>query len=462
MSGDDLLSEIYGIDITEIEGFDNLHDAKGILKRSQERTAECFGADETRFLVNGSTSGILAAVCGSVRTGDAAVFTSNCHRSVWNAVMLSGATPFVITPEKESLFDMYAGTEPADIREAIDAARASFDNTEKQTHRIAVVITSPTYEGITSDVPAISEICREKGVVLIVDAAHGAHFGFSKTFPESARKYADVVIEGVHKTLPAMTQTALIHIKENCPTKEGIQRMLPVFMTSSPSYVLMASIDSMTGLLAEKKDELFDAYTARLDRLYDKARAFCSIKILCKDLLAAAGSTDHDRSKIVAGDITGRISGRQLSDMLLDRYGIRAEMAAEDHVILMTGIADTDEGFERLTKALCEIDEQISSEGARRRKRSIVNRTEKIHVIGSGIKDALLADDREYIPLERAEGRIAGDFVIIYPPGVPVAIPGEPVTKEAVERLLEADKCGLEIMGLKDKEIAVLWERYST
>ena len=161
-------------------------------------------------------------------------------------------------------------------------------------------------------------------------------------------------------------------------------------------------------------------------------------------------------------DRTGTYPGPKLSEELLDRYGICAEMAGDSYVTLITSVADTKEGFERLTKALCEIDEQISSEGAYPRKRSIVKRTEKIHVIGSGIKDALLADDREYIPMERAEGRIAGDFVIIYPPGVPVAIPGEPVTKEAVEHLLEADKCGLEIMGLKDKEIAVLWERYST
>ena len=467
LSNDDLFAEIYGIDITEIDGFDNLHDAKGMIKEAQERAARCFGSDETYFLVNGSTAGILAAVCGTVTTGDAVIMASNCHRSVYNAVMLSGATPFVITPEKEELFDTYGGIDPNDVLSALEAVRTSFSDNNKAAYRTAVVITSPTYEGITSDIPAISGICHEKGAVLIVDAAHGAHFSFSGYFPQSAfASGADVVIEGIHKTLPAMTQTALIHMKKNCPSKDRIRTMLSVFETSSPSYVLMASIDSMTDLLEEKKEELFDAYTARLDRLYDRAEAFEHLGILCSRNLTAAGSYDHDRSKIVVRDMTGSLSGRELSDMLLDRYGIRAEMASDTYVILMTGIADTDEGFERLENALCDIDMYLGSDGIRSIKHKTVKREnsgpEKIRILDNNMKTALFTGDREYIPVERAKGRISADFVIIYPPGVPVTIPGEKITKEAVDRILEAEKNGLKILGLKDKEIEVLWERSST
>ena len=232
LAGDDLLGRIYGIDITETEGFDDLHNARGIIREAEDRAAALFRSDETHFLVNGSTCGILAAITGSVTSGDSLVIASNCHRSVFNGLMLSGAKPYIITPDPEAYFEISGGVSALSVERAIDEADGK---------RVAVVITSPTYEGITSDVEAIAGVCRKKGAVLIVDSAHGSHFGLSDDFPKSAvASGADVVITSVHKTLPAMTQTALIHINKDCPSKERIRKMLPVYMTSSPSYVCAA------------------------------------------------------------------------------------------------------------------------------------------------------------------------------------------------------------------------------
>ena len=457
LAGDELLEKAYGIDITEIEGFDDLYEANGILKEAQERAASLFGSDETRFLVNGSTGGILAAICSQVTSGDAVIVAGNCHRSVYNAVMMSGADLYVITPDREELFDICAGIDAGSVEEALD-------KTGHDGHRTAVVITSPTYEGITSDIGAIAGICRKKGSVLIVDAAHGAHFGFSDHFPESAVKQgADIVITSVHKTLPAMTQTALIHIGKDCPAKDRLYRMLPVFMTSSPSYVLMASIDDMTHLLEEKGRALFDAYEVRLDDFYRNASDLKNIVILKKELLTAKGSADHDRGRIVFRDATGKFSGRKLSGILSKQYGMIAEMAAEDHVVLITSVADTDEGFARLIDALYGIDRMIgedtSSAAAQRGKDNIrILR----HQEGIDMKAALFCERTQNIRIEHAEGRTAADTITVYPPGIPVVIPGEVITSDAVETIIEAEKSGLRITGLKDKEITVTWERSST
>ena len=457
LAGDELFGKVYGIDITEIEGFDDLYHADGILKEAQERAASLFGSDETRFLVNGSTGGILAAICSQVTSGDAVFVAGNCHRSVYNAAMLSGAALYVIAPEREELFDICAGIDAGSVEEALDKAGNS-------GHRTAVVITSPTYEGVTSDIRAIAGVCRKKGSVLIVDAAHGAHFGFSDHFPESAvSQGADIVITSVHKTLPAMTQTALIHIRKDCPAKDRLYRMLPVFMTSSPSYVLMASIDDMTHLLEERGRQLFDAYEARLDDLYRKAKDFANIMLLKKELLTAKGSADHDKGRIVIRDVTGKYSGKKLSEILSKQYGMIAEMAAEDHVVLITSVADTDEGFARLFDALKDIDRMIGEDtvpvAGQRGENSIrILR----HQEGIDMKAALFCERTQNISVEHAEGRTAADTVTVYPPGIPVVIPGEVITSDAIETIIEAVKSGLRITGLKDKEITVTWERSST
>lgn len=449
---DPLLKEIYGIDVTETKGFDDLHNATGIIKDAEKRAAECFGADETHFLVNGSTGGILAAVTASVSAEDFVIIAANCHRSVFNAVMLSGANPYIITPEEETLLEAYGGIEAGTVRDAFS-----------QTNAKAVVITSPTYEGITSNIRQIAECCHENGAILIVDAAHGAHFSFSNRFPEDAvTAGADVVVTSVHKTLPAMTQTALIHISSACPSRDRIRRMLTVFQTSSPSYVLMASIDSMTELLMKQGEKLFGEYVRRLEAFYERAKSFEHLGILSTDKLTASGSADHDISKIVIRDTSETFSGKQISDLLESRYKIVAEMSAPSHVILMSSIADTDEGFDRLYRALSDLDRLT---GENRHKKSAVKpavKTATGRMLTADMKSAMFSKEYKTVPIEQSERMIARDLVTVYPPGIPVTIPGDVITHEAVKRLIDAKDNGLEITGLEGEEIAVIWERSST
>ena len=243
----------YEIDITEIEGFDDLHHAEGILKELQNYAAKVFHADETHYLVNGSTVGLLSAVMGCTERGGKILTVRNCHKSVYNAIYMNELEPVYIYPQFDTEQDLNGEIKVEELKEIL----ASDQDRKIQ----AVVITSPTYDGVVSDVEAIAEAVHEYNLPLIVDEAHGAHFGFHTYFPENSNvKGADLVIHSLHKTLPSLTQTALLHMNQtdgkwlfDC---ERVRMYLHMLQSSSPSYVLMASIDECVHILEEKREEI--------------------------------------------------------------------------------------------------------------------------------------------------------------------------------------------------------------
>ena len=274
----------FGIDITEIEGFDDLHHCEGILKDAQTRAASVYGAEETHFLVNGSTVGILSALAGCTRRGDEVLIARNCHKSVYHAVEIFGMKPVYIYPKKQE-------NEEAVLSGCVDAADVEQILEQRREIR-AVMIVSPSYDGVVSDIKKIAGIVHKYGIPLIVDEAHGAHFGFHDYFPENANRLgADIVIHSVHKTLPSLTQTALLHMNGSIVDRKRVERYLHILQSSSPSYVLMAGIDACIHMLETRKDEVFGNYAENLDSLREKLRKMTHLK-LCE-------STSYDRSKIV-------------------------------------------------------------------------------------------------------------------------------------------------------------------
>ena len=224
----------------------------------------------------------------------------------------------------------------------------------------------------------------------------------------------------------------------------------------------MASIDSLMGFLENSREEFF-RYEKMLDDLYAGAEGFRNLGILRKEKLTAKGSADHDRGKIVIGDLTGTMSGREFYDLLLEKYGICAEMATKRYVVLMTSVADTKQGFERLGDALRDIDDHIIPAGGAEKKDGTEIRS-SFPVMGfyeNNMKDALFAR-AELVPAKQAAGRIARDMITVYPPGIPVTIPGLEISADAVDTITDAEENGLEITGLEDGKVAVIWERSST
>jgi len=343
----------YDIDITEIHGFDDLHDPQpdGVLAETARFAAELYGSKKSYMLVNGSTVGILAAIGAHVKPGDRILAVEGCHRSIPNAAELFGLEIVYITPETDNASGVAYSVTP----EAVDSAL-------KNNHDIKLaVVTSPTYEGVISDVRIIAGIVHEHNIPLLVDSAHGAHLGFNKSFPQNAvGTGADIVVMSLHKTLPALTQCSLLHICGEHADTCGIERMLSILQTSSPSYILMASIDHCLRLLMSKKEKLFDDYMQKLNGFGRDIESLKNLSVLYH------GSGGHDPKyfafdpgKIVIVTKNAGISGKQLAGILRTEHRIELELARDDHAVAMTSISDSAEGFSRLSAALRAVDIDI-------------------------------------------------------------------------------------------------------
>lgn len=406
------IGDPFEMDITEIEGFDNLHDAKGILAAEMYRAARLFKADEALFLVNGSTAGVLAAVCGAVLQREKVLVARNAHISVINAIIMRNLTPVYIVPEKDE-FGIDKGITANQVKEAL----------ANEPDIRAVIITSPTYEGVVSEVKEISMAAHAKGVPLIVDAAHGAHLPFNPLFPQSAQEAgADATIVSLHKTLPALTQTGLFLLNGSLINKDRIKYFWNAYQTTSPSYVLMGSISACFDILeSEQGRELMEHYVKRLITLrMNLNNNLENIRLFQSD----------DQSKLVflAND------GRRLYDKLFYEYNLRLEMGTPAYALAMTSMVDTKEMYNELSKAVRNLDSDFAPP---KRQRSKGGRAlpETGMVPWRAVEyNFIKAEDVE---LKAAAGRVITENLCIYPPGIPVAVAGEVLDADLIAKVLE-------------------------
>ncbi|MCD8148827.1 MAG: aminotransferase class I/II-fold pyridoxal phosphate-dependent enzyme [Clostridiales bacterium] len=507
------------IDITEIEGFDNLHHAEGILKEGQERLARLFGADESFYLVNGSTAGLLSAICGCIRNGDRILIGRNCHKAVYHAAYLMEAKVEYLYPEPTE-FGIQGSIFPEQVKQKL----------EEYPDARAVVVTSPTYDGIVSDIRTIADIVHGYGIPLIVDEAHGAHLGFSEGFPQKAIALgADLCVESLHKTLPSYTQTAVLHmIKSSWFDFARVKRYLGIFQSSSPSYVLMAGMDRCVRMVEEdvkryagtdiREESLFAQFERRLRRFYGVCEEFRFVEVFpyVPVCVGAAGIFAKDNSKILISADAAGLHGQQLYDLLLEKYHLQMEMASGHYVTALTSIMDTEEGFRRLYEALREIEREASvcaktdcsgisaagepeassgeesvpeaagdlnlpvdltpvhlyrsreSDSAKLTqrpwlgfaKRRYIHETKRSDIaygdssLSFIVKRMELAEamdaDRAAVPLAESEGKITGDFVWLYPPGIPILVPGEVITGDVLEILALCRARHMQVQGMQD------------
>lgn len=447
----DILSEISQIDITEIDGFDDLYEPKGILKEAQDKTSDLYGSEESFFLVNGSTCGILCAIAACVPKGGWLMMARNCHKSVYHAALLGGLKTVYVYPGEEKGFSFCKGLE---VRQ-IESALKDFSEMHPGEKISALVLTSPTYEGVLSDVDQIAKFLHEKEIPLIVDEAHGAHLGLAHGIPEnSCRAGADLVIHSLHKTLPAMTQTALLHVNGGLVNKDRLRRFLSIYQTSSPSYVLMASIDRAVTMMRENGEEYFRSF---LKRRRDLMNVLQGCKRLC--VYQEEGT---DPCKLVVSTKGTKLTGKMLYDELRLGYGLQLEMAAGDYVVAILTVMDTEEGFQRLAQAVLEIDARTEEsrlpEGAGESRLSQEDGSLKIPEasIIYTLEKASVEETHIWMPYDQAKGKISGGFVFVYPPGIPILAPGERILPEHIQSLNRLQKQGLSIKGLSGSEIAVL------
>ena len=468
------MADPYFFDITEIDGFDNLHHAEGILLEAQRRAARLYGAEETYFLVNGSTAGILSAVGACLPSGKI-LMARNCHKAAYHAVFLNHL-------EAEYLYPRMDGRISCDqVETALDA--------DPQIG--AVFITSPTYDGIVSDVKAIAAAAHRYGIPLIVDSAHGAHFGMHPIFPENAVKQgADLVIHSVHKTLPSLTQTALLHVGGSLTDRRKLKKMLGIYQTSSPSYVLMAAIDECVRILEEQGRQLFETFAGYLENFWSQMDGLQVLEAIRTD----------DPSKIVIGVGSSGMTGLELSDLFRERWHLEMEMAAVTYVLALTSVGDDEDGFERLAQAVLQLDRELAASRTQKeaadvgltvqkcgKERKVCEKTDRAQnskaqngreqnsglaeyeetgqkLNGEWIQaEAVMTiaeaenSTQTRIPMDESAGRISGEYIYLYPPGIPLTVPGERISRELLEQLQECRVQGYSLQGMEDYNMKYLW-----
>ena len=436
------------VDITEVEGFDNLHHAQGILKQSMEWAARVYGADRTWYLINGSTCGILASVCGCTRPGGHILMSRNCHKAAYHAAYINHLRTSYVYPQDLPGLGIQGGILPEDVEKAL----------EEHRDIQAVFIVSPTYDGVVSDVSKIADIVHRKGIPLIVDEAHGAHFRFGEWFPDSALDMgADAVIQSVHKTLPSLTQTALLHIKGNYVNSRNIERYLSIFQSSSPSYVFMASIENsifvMDRMQRERDSVQMKEYEAHLMDLRRRLASMKNLRLVDRDIVGMGGVWDLDVSKIVVSTRGTALSGADLSSILREKYHLEMEMCGADYVTAITTVFDSPEGLQRLGDSLEEIDADVTgTPGSREDGPAVYGMRAQAQCC---LREAMESPSRPVL-LKGSEGKISAEFVYLYPPGMPILAPGENIARNILDVIEEYIKKGLPIQGPEDESLETL------
>ncbi len=456
----------YTMDITEVEGFDDLHHPEGRLRDSMEWAAGIYGADKTYYLVDGSTCGILAAVSAAVPFGGKLILARNAHKSAYNAAALNHLQTAMIYPQKVDKLGIFGGISPQNVDNILSS------NADAK----AVLVVSPTYDGVISDMAAIAEVVHRYGIPLIVDEAHGAHLRFTSRYKSALDCGADVVIQSLHKTLPSLTQTAVLHVKGDRIDTGKLERYLQVYQSSSPSYILLGSIEECIRVSAAQAPAQWDAHYDRITAFRKSLSWLSSVSLPGDEELRGICSIyDLDLSRLIislrgcilrdegAGSTAERaVSGRWLAGVLRRRFHIETEMAGDSYVLALTTPYDSDEGFERLGEALKETDRELVRihEPVKRRN----PRGDGIQGKNSGpgsvpadgpevimtIADALDADI-EAVSAEESEGRTAAEFAYLYPPGIPLIVPGERIDESTVRCLSEWREKGFTPRGMADK-----------
>lgn len=444
----DWMKDYCKIDITEIEGFDNLHQAEGILLEAQQRAAKLYGSEETFFLVNGSTAGILSAVATIASGKKTLLMARNCHKAVYHAAFLNHLNIEYLYPEIITEYDIAGEITVAQIRRQLEKMQMKNGQQELKEVVAGIVITSPTYDGISSNLAEIVKAAHEYGIPVIVDQAHGAHFGFHEAFPEGAiQQGADIVIHSLHKTLPAPTQTALLHVNDSLINRELLRRYLNIYQTSSPSYVFMAAMDACISYVEQHGKERLEQLIVYRQKLQEDLQSCNHIHI----------AEQTEPGKLVVSVKGSNISGVQLYQRLLEQYHLQMEMAEGSYVVAIITMFDTQEGMERLARALCEIDKTLD-----KKKDSDVEisfyQAESPQTICR--LDEAWNESYEKKNFTECYETVSADFVNLYPPGIPILVPGEEINQSVIHTIKKYLQKGFRVQGIDDENrIKVLRKR---
>lgn len=434
--------ELLSMDVTEVPGVDNLHCPEAAIKEAQKLAAQAFGADYSFFLVNGTTCGIYSMIMAATNPGDKIIIPRNCHKSVIGAVILGKLQPIYINPEFDCKLNIASAVTPAAVKRAI----------EEHPDAKAVVITSPTYYGICSDLEQIAKVVHDNNMLLLVDEAHGAHFQFHPRLPQSAlQSGADIVAQSTHKTLPSMTQSSMLHVKSDKVDIDKLKFFLQLTQSTSPSHILLASLDTARYIMQKKGEELLEEVINWCNRLRTEVNAVEQLYCLSREDIGRAGIYDIDCTRITINLNKSGLSGKKADELLRHRFKVQVEMADLYNIVAICTIGDSLDSIKRLAEGISEIARE-HAEGA------IQDNKQPIGIFNGAPDIKLLPWEAAYRPKEQVSideciGRICGEMIVPYPPGIPIIMPGEIISRDIIDYALMCRDKGIKINGTKDASL---------
>ena len=413
-----LKRDFFRLDVTEFEETDNLIAPQGILKDAQTRAAKVFGAGQTYFLTCGSTVGLEAMILGACPKGSSLLVDRNCHRAVISAMILGGITPVFLYPEWDAEHHIWRGFTGAQVENTL----------KKHTECVGALITSPTYYGVCSEIEEIANLLHGQEKFLLVDEAHGAHFAFSEFLPRTAMEQgADACVQSLHKTLPALGQSAVLHIGKNTiVSHETIVRSLRLLHTTSPSYLMLTGMDEAVKTMQGKGAKHLHALIQKCEDIKTKIRILNRLTVTDERAL----SCPQDALRLVVSFNRLGISGRTAAKILQKQYGIYAEMADSCHVVFLVSAGNTEKELDLLESALEEIAVGQPSDPQMQPQDLLLP-----PIAMAQLPETAFSAPRETIPLSKAEGRICAELIASCPPGAAAVIPGQLLSAEVLHYL---------------------------
>ena len=442
-------SEVFKVDVPELPEIGSLFDVQGVIQSAQEYAAETFGADRTYFLVNGSTCGIVAAILATCGTGDKIILPRNVHKSAIAGLILSGATPIFINPEYDPVLDIAHSI----TSKSVEAALTQHCDVK------AVMMVYPTYFGVCGDIEKIARLTHSYNIPLLVDEAHGAHFAFHPDFPTPAIKAgADISIQSIHKTLGALTQASMLHVQGDRINIDRLTKSLELVQSSSPSNLLLASLDAARQQMATEGKQLMSRTLELAESARNQISQIPGLSVL-ELIQPTPGFVALDKTRVTVNVSGLGLTGFAADEILVD-YDVIAELPSLQNLTFIISLGNTRADIEKLVQGLKtlatghkQVFETKSAKPCARA--SAIAPFHQQSMLALAPRQAFYADT-ETLPIEQTRDRICAELVCPYPPGIPVLIPGEIVTNEAIAYLQNIQGLGGYISGCADSSLKTL------
>ncbi len=442
--------EIFQADLPELPDLDNLFAPESVIKEAQKLAAAAFGAEDTYFLINGSTCGIIAAILATCDTGSKIILPRNSHQSAIAGLILSGAIPIFINPEYDSSNDLAHSITPAALAETL----------KNHPDAKAVMMVYPTYHGVCGDINAIAKLVHQYHIPLLVDEAHGPHFHFHPHLPPSALSAdADLTVQSTHKVLGAMTQASMLHIQGNRINTERLKKALQLVQSTSPNYLLLASLDAARQQMALYGNQLMTNTLALAKAARDKISQIPGLSVLETTNTPGFFTLDSTRLTVRVSELG--LSGFEVDKIFHQQLGVTAELPTLQHLTFIISLGNREADIQQLIKAFTKISQEYSLPQVRGK----IRETERFYSplptphsplpTPSSPRQAFFAPT-ETLPIDQTPGKISAEIVCPYPPGIPALMPGEQINQATIEYLQNILNLGGNITGCSDTSLKTL------